>query len=220
MAEFEAFIFDFDGTLADTYPLIMDAFNAFATRYTGREWSIAEIVALFGPPESDIIGNLVDDELRDEAIEYYYAAYRDLHRADLLYEGMDELMMELEARGKKMAIFTGKGRRSTEITLKELNLAGKFNPVVTGDDVNRGKPHPEGLLKAIRELKVNPEKTAMIGDHRSDILAGKAAGVFTIGALWHGYDNDALLQAGPDKAFESPAELFQWINNGAKAVNY
>lgn len=216
----EAFIFDFDGTLANTYPVIMNAFNAFAVKYTGREWSIDEIVALFGPPEADIIGNLVNDELREEAIEYYYRAYRDLHRDDLLYEGIYPLLTELEGRGKKLAVFTGKGRRSTEITMKALGLEDKFRPVVTGDDVNNGKPHPEGLLKVVRELKVSPDKTAMIGDHRSDIVAGKAAGVFTIAALWHGYDNKALMRAGPDEAFESPTELLQWINNGAIAANY
>jgi len=220
MADFEAFIFDFDGTIADTYPVIMNAFNAFAIKYTGREWNIDEIVGLFGPPESDIIGNLVCDELREEAIEYYYCAYQDLHNGDILYEGMDELLAHLEDNGIGMAIFTGKGRRSTDITLKKLNLEKKFRPVVTGDDVNRGKPHPEGLLKVLDELKVAPDKTAMIGDHRSDILAGKAAGVFTVGALWHGYDNDALLRAGPDEAFESPNELLLWMTNGAKATIY
>ena len=210
----EAFIFDIDGTLADTYPLIMRAFNKFAMKYIGREWSIEEIVAQFGPPETEIIARQVDERSREEAIEYYYRGYEQLHNGTLLYDGIPELMSELEERSIKLAIFTGKGRRSTAITMEKLGLAGRFDPVITGDDVGRGKPHPEGVLKAAEAMNASLERVAMVGDHRSDILAGRAAGVFTVGALWHGYDNDALLQANPHETFKTPSDMLKWIKNG------
>ena len=210
----EAFVFDIDGTLADTYPVIKLAFNRFALKYLGKEWTLEEIVAQFGPPETEIIARQVKPALRDEAVEYYYRCYEELHDGTPLFDGIAELISELTRHGKKPAIFTGKGRRSTEITLAKLGLEGRFGPVVTGDDVGRGKPHPEGLLKAVEGLGVSPERAAMVGDHRSDILAGRAAGVFTIAALWHGYDNVALMEVGPHRAFETPQDMLKSIRNG------
>jgi len=209
----EAFIFDVDGTLADTYPLIARAFNGFALRYLGREFSVEEIVAKFGPTESEIVGNMVEPNLRHDAVEYYYRCYENLHDGTRLYSGISELLSELERREKKLAIFTGKGRRSTDITLDKLGVAHHFAPVITGDDVSRSKPHPEGILKAIEKMKTEPPRTAMVGDHRSDILAGREAGVFTIAALWHGYNNTALVEAHPDAAFSTPYEMLQWVQN-------
>lgn len=210
----EAFIFDVDGTLADTYPLITRAFNGFAYKYLGRVLTMQELVSKFGPTESEIVGNMVRPEIRREAIEYYYRCYEDFHDGTRLYGGIPELLSELERREKKKAIFTGKGRRSTDITLDKLDIAHRFSPVVTGDDVNCPKPNPEGIITVIEKTGVAPHQTAMVGDHRSDILAGRAAGVFTIAALWHGYNNAALLDTKPDMAFNTPFEMLEWVKNG------
>lgn len=210
----DAFIFDVDGTLADTFPLILKAFNRFAFKYTGRKWSVAELVSKFGPTETDIIEAEVVPELRPEAIEYYYKAYEDCHDGTPFFGGIPELLSELEGLGKPLAVYTGKGRRSADITLDKLGIAKKFNPVITGDDVTRAKPHPEGILNIIEQWNIPPEKAAMVGDNHNDIIAGRAAGVFTIAALWHGYYNNELMSAEPDAAFEKPEDMLKWIRQG------
>jgi len=209
----DAFVFDIDGTLADTFPLIVRAFNEFAVKYLGEPWTIEELVAQFGPPESEIIGNRVEPELREEAIEYYYRAYEDMHDGTSLFDGISEVILDLEKRGKKLSIFTGKGRRSTDITLGKLEIENRFAPVVTGDDVTNGKPHPEGLFKVMDDIGIPAGRVAMVGDHGGDIISGHKAGVYTIAALWHGYDNDALMRAEPHVAFEQPRDLLEWVRN-------
>ena len=207
----KAIIFDLDGTLADTYPLIFMAFNHFAKRYLGREYEPGEIEALFGPAETKIISSLVPPEKRDEAIEYYYGSYMSLHHHARLFDGIGPMLEEVYERNIPLGIFTGKGKRSARITLRELGIERMFKAVVSGDDVSCRKPDPEGLLLAAKLLGIEPQKALMVGDHPVDILAGKAAGVQTAAALWHNYKLNELISSGPDLTFKTPFELKEWL---------
>ena len=218
---FDAFVFDVDGTLADTFPLIINAFNEFARKYTGREWTLDELTSKFGPTETEIVGNNVAPHLRHEAVEFYYEAYEKLHSGVPLYDGISELLGILKKRGAKLAIFTGKGKRSALITLKKLDILDLFDCVITGDDVANTKPSPEGIYKIFRSIGVDPKRTAMIGDHPADIVSGREAGAYTVAALWHGYYNKKLASTEPDISFENPRDMIIWIDEifAAKSIN-
>ena len=96
----------------------------------------------------------------------------------------------LQDKGIQCAVVSSAPRSFIEPQIKRFKLAHYFPVLITGNDVTRLKPHPEPLLKALDLLKANPEQTIMIGDTRSDILAGKAAGTKTI--LYFPEKNESL----------------------------
>ena len=135
-------IFDMDGTLTRTNELIFESFNHVAEKYTGKRLSPHEIVALFGPPEEGGLAKVVGDESVEEAMDELCEYYQAHHgRLAGLHQGIDNILRYLKNRGTKLAIFTGKGKRTAGITLHELNIAQYFDVVISGSDVVNHKPH-------------------------------------------------------------------------------
>lgn len=206
---FSALIFDLDGTLADTLPLIYEAFNDAFEPVTGKIMTPEEIRGLFGPPDNYVIRGALDPEHHDAAIDRYVSTYERRHR-DLvaLFEGMDQLLADLHEQGAKLAVVTGKSRNTALMTLDILGVLERFDVVYAGDDVERQKPDPMALRLALNELAHDdPASAAMIGDSAADVIAGKGAGVATIGVLWGSPDHADLLAAGPDIVCSSIADL-------------
>lgn len=206
---YSTLIFDLDGTLADTLPLIYEAFNDAFVPITGKPLSPEEIRALFGPPDNYVIRNVLEPEYHEEAIGRYVATYERRHR-DLveLFDGIGDLLADAHAAGIKLAVVTGKSRNTALMTLDILGVLHWFDVVYAGDDVERQKPDPMALVMALDDLAhVDPAHAAMIGDSAADVFAGKGAGVATIGVLWGVPDHTDLLAAGPDVVCESIADL-------------
>ena len=139
-------IWDLDGTLVHSLPATFAAFNAALEPRLGRVLSDAEILGYFGPPDQEIIAKLVGPE-RAEACyaEVLEHMVRNI-RAMTVFDGVWDALNAVEALGLRNAIFTGRGRVSTDVILRELGLAQHFEMVVTNDDVQKNKPHPEGIL--------------------------------------------------------------------------
>jgi HAD superfamily hydrolase (TIGR01509 family) len=197
---FTTLIFDLDGTLADTLPLIYESFNDALSPVLGRQLAPEEIRALFGPPDNYLIRGMVGPEHQDAAIERYVATYRRRHR-DLveLFDGIAGLLADAHAKGVRLAVVTGKSRATALMTLEILGVLDWFDVIYAGDDVARQKPDPMALVMALSDLAHDdPASAAMIGDSAADVISGKAAGVATIGVLWGSPDHSDLLAAGPD----------------------
>ena len=206
---FSTLIFDLDGTLADTLPLIYESFNDAFEPVTGKKMSPEEIRGLFGPPDNEVIRAALDPEHQQAAIDRYVSTYERRHR-DLveLFEGMDRLLADLHKQGVKLAVVTGKSRNTALMTLDLLGVRDRFDVVYAGDDVERQKPDPMALELALDVLAHDdPASAAMIGDSAADVIAGKGAGITTIGVLWGSPDHPELLAAGPDVVCGSIADL-------------
>lgn len=202
-------IFDLDGTLADTLPLIYESFNDALGPVLKRQLAPEEIRGLFGPPDNYLIRNLLDPEQQDAAIERYLATYRRRHQ-DLvtLFEGMGDLLAEAQSAGSRLAVVTGKSRSTALMTLEMLGILDRFEVVYAGDDVERQKPDPMALKMALDDMAHDdPAHAAMIGDSAADVIAGRAAGMATIGVLWGSPDHTDLLAAGPEAVCATVAEL-------------
>lgn len=202
-------IFDLDGTLADTLPLIYEAFNDALGPELGRSLSPEEIRSLFGPPDNAVIRAVVEPDRQDAAIERYVSTYQERHHELVqLFDGIAELIEEAHAAGMRLAVVTGKSRATALMTLEILGVLDDFDVIYAGDDVDRPKPDPMALQMALDDLAHDePARAVMIGDSAADVIAGKAAGVSTIGVLWGSPDHDALLGAGPDLVCASIDEL-------------
>ena len=216
--KFEAVIFDLDGTLADTFPLIVAAWNAALGETLGREFSTEEVVSRFGIPDAAMLRRELNDHpepVIEAALEKYFSHYESAHDMVQAFEGVPQMLQTLHERGVPLGVMTGKGRRPADISLRLLGWSKYFGSVVTGEDVTRQKPAPDGVLLAAQELKVASNRCAYVGDSPVDIGAGRAAGMFTIAAAWQTFYSERLREAQPDAWAESPARLIEILDNAA-----
>ena len=202
-----AVIFDMDGTLADTFPLVVASWNAAMRKHAGRDFAAEEVIARFGVPDPAMIRRELPEHFGDEAVEVYHRHYEQQHTMASAFDGVDAMLAALRSRAMPLAVMTGKGRRSAAITLAALGWGQTFDAVVTGEDVTRQKPDPEGLLIVAEKLRVAPGDCAFVGDSPADIGAGKNAGMRTIAAGWHPVYLEEIRALGPDAWAQVPADV-------------
>lgn len=208
----EAVIFDLDGTLADSLELIIRAFNAAFREHTGREYSWEEIGSMFGPPESVIAMQAVGPGAADRFLHTYFQFYAANHRALVKpVRGVKELLRDIHKAGIPLAVYTGKGARTAGITLEHLGLGQYLDVIVTGDDVERYKPAPDGVLLACRRLQVAPGRAVYVGDAPSDVVAGRDAGTWTAGVTWAESYGQLVGEAHPDHLFPTTEAFRAWL---------
>ncbi|MBU2591450.1 MAG: HAD-IA family hydrolase [Nitrospinota bacterium] len=207
MKRFKTVVFDLDGTLTNTLPVIFDAFNHVISPYSNRIHSNEEISSYFGPSEENIIANFVPSHEVGQALTNLHSYYVGNSHRVTLFEGIREIIDLISSRNLSLFLFTGKGRHGTTITLKQLGLDNTFGAIVTGDDVIRAKPDGEGMLKLLEDTGTSAEETIFIGDTEADIMAGDAAGVATALALWGGTIDKDDLSSKPDYILGAPNEL-------------
>ncbi len=201
-----------DGTITQTNQLIFDSFNFIAERYLKKKLTPTEIVSLFGPPESGALQTMLGYENIEVILEEYHKFYEEKHNElATLYPGIREILKFIKDKGIIVALFTGKGRLSTDITLREFGIEKYFEMVVTGDDVKKYKPSGNGIQKILDKFSLNPSNVLMVGDAVSDILAARETGVRVASVVWDSYGKDKVLLMEPDHLFHSVVEFEKWI---------
>lgn len=204
---FRAAVFDLDGTLIDSLPVTFDAFRDATRPFVGRDLSDAEIYAHFGPADHLIVAELVGPRHAEAAIAELMATYRRRLPEMPLFADVPEVLDALARSGLRLALCTGRGGPSTRLILDALGLTQRFEVVVAGEEVPHPKPAPDGILETARRLQVAPDDILYVGDSIKDVEAGRAAGVFTVAALWAETEGSAPLNGRPDAAALSPREL-------------
>jgi HAD superfamily hydrolase (TIGR01549 family) len=143
----------------------------------------------------------------------YYNFYEHYHDRASLFPGIDELLSTLHSRSVPVGLYTGKGRRTTTITLDKFNLTRYFDSIVTGDDVTQFKPSGEGLQKILQQFSLQPEHLLMVGDSLADVKASRATGVKIAAALWDSNSKEKVLQAKPDYVFYAVDAFRAWLQS-------
>lgn len=184
-----AIIFDFDGTLANTFTLIYDAFRQVYREQGLPEPTDGQINRMFGPTEANSLRAAFTDHPEREAIVRRFLALYDANHADFVETppGLNATLARLRGSGLALGVFTGKGRDTFAMSARHLFPDDPFTAAITGDDVARAKPDPEGLLKAIEQCGATPETALFVGDSDSDMIAGRAADVRTVRCDWLGH---------------------------------
>ncbi len=212
MKKISCVIFDLDGTLADTSRLIFASFNHVAERYTGRSWSEPEILATFGPTEEVAIRSIVGAENAPAAIEEFHRFYKAGHpQMAAEHEGIREVLEYLRSQGTILALFTGKGKRTTLVTLPALGLDAYFDLIVTGDDVLNHKPSADGIRKVLATYPVADGEVLMVGDSAADILAAREAGIPVAAVAWDPFARGQSAAPEPDFSFSSVKEFSHFL---------
>jgi len=210
---FDGFIFDVDGTLTSTNELIFSSFNHVTQKYLNKKVSNEEIIAMFGPTEDVILKEWMKENYH-HARKDYFDFYSSQHQlmADI-YPGMLEILQLIKSKRIPISIYTGKGKDSAEITLKEIGVYHLFDMVVTGDDVKEYKPSREGIDVFIEAFKLDRNKVLMIGDAPADVIAAHSAGVKAASVLWDSYAKDKVLQMNSDYLFETVSDFKKFLED-------
>lgn len=188
-------VFDLDGVLIDSEPLMR---FAFAESYKA-------VVGVGLPPIESYLEHMGESfpRIMDRLglPHSLWTPYKAICRARMdlirLFPDSHRLLEYCRDAGIRMAILTGKDRERTEEVLKYFDLQGFFAVVAGSDQLTHGKPHPEGILLALDRLGCKPQDAVMIGDAVNDILCAQRAGVPAIGVTW-GTKPERLRLCKPD----------------------
>jgi beta-phosphoglucomutase len=197
-----AAIFDLDGTLVHNMPYHARAWMALCEKY-----AIAARFEQFerefaGQKNSDILKTLLGPDLQHARLvalaEEKEALYRQAYRGHVTWlAGAFELIERLRASGVRVAIGSAAPPENRALVLGELSAAGLFDAIIGGEQVAMGKPAPDIFLKAAAAVAVDPGRCVVFEDAVNGILAGRAAGMFTVG-LTTVEPAERLLTAGAD----------------------
>lgn len=204
-----ALLFDLDGTLIDSRADIAAAANVALAASGLGSLDLATVTALVGDGARSLVARVLaaagdePDEARiDEALAHFSRAYLAAPAARTTLLPGARRALEL---GLPCALVTNKPRDVTREVLRALDLEGAFVAVVAGGDAPL-KPAPDGVLAALDALGAAPRDAWMIGDGPQDVLAGRAAGCFTVG-VYGMAERARLVEAEPDHLVASLVAL-------------
>ena len=125
---------------------------------------------------------------------------------------MDAILNHLENKQIRWGIVTNKPARFTNNLLDALDLTRRSACIISGDTLTHRKPHPEPIIHACKLLQCEPQQTMYIGDTLTDMIASKAAGTFSLAALY-GYlnTNEDPFEWQADGYIKTPDEIMNWL---------
>jgi HAD superfamily hydrolase (TIGR01509 family) len=182
----EAVICDFNGTLSDDETLLGELVAAVAADRLGLDVPLGAYRAdLAGLSDTEILTRLRRRrptgppvaELLADLTRRYRAATAD---GDRIRPGTRALLHELASAGTPLALVTGAVRDSALPPLHAAGVAGLFAVVLTDEDVDAGKPDPEGFLRAAAQLGADPARTVVLEDSLPGLTAAGRAGMVAV----------------------------------------
>ena len=212
-ARYELIVFDWDGTLVDSPRAIVECIQQ-ASVELGLAVPAPEVASHtigLGMHESL---RIVAPELAPERYLEFAALYRKhfVLREDrmALFSGVLELLAALGARGRRLAVATGKSRKGLDRALGATGTRRLFAATRCADET-RPKPDPAMLLELMAELEVEPARTVMIGDTSHDLEMARRAGVDAIAVAYGAHPEQALRALAPRCCAASVRALHEWL---------
>lgn len=212
-SRFDLIVFDWDGTLMDSASAIVASIQAACVDLGVEppdEASARHVIGLgLHDALSWAIPRLPQSQYLQMAERYrHHYLSRDLELS--LFEGADELVTTLRARGVLLGVATGKSRTGLDRALASTGLTEYFHATRCGDECS-SKPDPAMLLELMDQLGVRPERTLMVGDTTHDLLMASRAGVGALAAGFGAHPHEALTQAAPLHVARDFPELKAWL---------
>ena len=202
-------LFDLDGTVVDSGAIILASMRHAIREVLGTEHTDEELMRAVGGPGLEAqMAPFAPDRI-EELVRVYRAHNEPLHAGLQPCRGMLRLLGELDDEARALGIVTAKRRATVDLAFAVLPLERYFDVIVTSDDTERLKPHPDPILKAVELAEAEPTKTAYVGDSPFDVRAAKAAGVGAIAVNWGKiHSADALRAEQPDALVDDPERLY------------
>lgn len=198
----QCILFDLDGTLLDSLPLIRQSFE-HVFKDMEIPWGQGEVMQTIGLPLVEIC-RLFGKDRQEEMFERYLTFQDTIHDHIIrVFPGAIECLSILKEQNLPLGVVTSKRRRMTHRGLQITGLDKFFDVTVTMEDTPRHKPAADPILRAMEQIKAMPAATIYIGDSHFDILAGKNAGVTTVGVTWGMAGPEHLSSHSPDYLVDS-----------------
>lgn len=212
-----AVIFDFDGTLAKlniNFPQMRKAVINLIETYRIPLNGLSELFVL----EMINAGkNLISHNFPGEEDKFVQQANDLITNIEIeaakkgeLIDGTRDMLIELKKRNIKAGVVTRNCQLAVMLVFPD--ILKHCNTVITREQINNVKPHPEHLMAALKLLDVAPEFASMVGDHPMDIKIGKDVGTLTVGVLSGYSTSDDLLKAGVDFIINKAADIFSVLS--------
>jgi pyrophosphatase PpaX len=196
-------LFDFDGTLADTIPLIVASYHQALAASALPPVDDLEVRSWIGKPLQPVLeerypgrGAELTAVYREWNLAHHDALIRRVH-------GIDALLADLHAARVRTGVVSSKVKGTVERGLRAVGLAERVDVLAGMHETVRHKPDPEPLLYAAQRLGAQPPECVYVGDAAVDVVAARAAGMGAVAVTWGAGEPAALEAAGPDAVVDA-----------------
>lgn len=214
----EGVLFDLDGTLLDSAPDLYAALQ----RQCDEEGApvppyapVREVVSRGARAVLRCAFGALGEPAVEARVERYLALYEEvMGEATRPFDGIEALLAQLEAAGVRWGIVTNKAGFLTDELLRRIGWADRAAAVVSGDTLPVKKPDPAPVRLACERAGIDPAHSLFVGDDRRDVMAGAAAGLYTVAVSWGYLDGGDPHGWGADAVLDTPAGLALWLHRG------
>ena len=180
----KAILFDMDGVLINSLRTHFHAFNATIEKFGGKRISLDTFHEKFWGTYVEqnakiVFGDLSRQSLR-EIVDEYPLQLEKFAEYTNIYHETKRVLLELK-KNLKVGLVSSSQSKIVDLLMKYVELDSYFDVVVCGDQVDKPKPAPDGLIKACESLRIKPSEVIYVGDNYLDVTAGKSAGCLTVG---------------------------------------
>ncbi|MCK4623702.1 MAG: HAD family hydrolase [Phycisphaerae bacterium] len=214
---YQAVLFDLDGTLLDTIDDLADSMNAALERLGCPGHGVDEYRLFVGDGVDTFARRVLPEDRQDEPIvarcvELLQAEYANRWNVKTRpYDGVAEMLNGLAARGLAMAVLSNKPDDSTKLCVANLLPDWRFDMVQGVADGFTPKPDPAGALKIAETIGIAPGEFLYLGDTNTDMQTATAAGMYPVGATWGFRPADELSANGAKTLINHPTDLLKLI---------
>jgi pyrophosphatase PpaX len=205
-------LFDLDGTIVDTNELIIESFLHVLNDKLAMQVTRDQLISQMGGPlvnQFQYFTGLtnVDQQVAD------YRTYNLMRHDEMVrvFPYVLEVVQALDEHGIQMGVVTTKMRASTKRALSMFGLLPYMKTVITLEDVEHAKPHPEPVLRAIDAIQADPKETVMVGDSSFDIVSAQEAGACTAGVAWSLKGEEFLATYKPNWMLKDMRDLYDIV---------
>ena len=206
-------LFDNDGTLVDTYDLMLSSFIYATKQVLGKEFSDEELMRGVGTTlEAQMWAFTDDPQVHQQLVDGYRSHNLAHHDSEVkAFDGVVEGLARLQEEGIALGVVTAKRH---DLAWRGLEIAGAapyLEFLVGADDCAINKPDPAPIRVGLEKIGLDASECLYVGDSPFDIQAGRAAGCATVAVLWGVFGEEALLAEKPTYVVHSFAELVDLV---------
>lgn len=190
-------IFDLDGTIVDSIGDITLSLNYALKPFGFKQFSDKEVRQMVGGGISKLIESVLGDKNQSfnaEALSRFLEYYWDnISVKSIIFPGVKETLAKLS--GFRKVILSNKREAFSKKLLNQIDLDHYFELIYGSDSVPKKKPAPDAVNKVLSELSIKQSDAIIVGDSEIDVMAGKNAGIKTVGVTYGYRDKETLLDA-------------------------